>query len=75
MVLNPEVMKKAQAELDVLTRNGERLPTMDDRPALPYIDAIVKEVYRYVASISIPLNILTLYIIIIQQLSPRWPNG
>ncbi|TRM68972.1 cytochrome P450 [Schizophyllum amplum] len=44
MVLNPEVQARAQAELDAVI--GERLPTHEDRPHLPYIDAILKEVMR-----------------------------
>lgn len=45
--LHPEVVKKAQEELDRVT-GGERLPTFDDRVELPYIDCIMKEVFRYV---------------------------
>lgn len=45
--LYPEVVKKAQEELDRVT-GGERLPTFDDRAELPYIDCIKKEVFRYV---------------------------
>ena len=47
MVLYPEVQKKAQAELDnVIGRS--RLPDFSDEEALPYISAVVKEVFRYV---------------------------
>ncbi|KAN0084483.1 Cytochrome P450 [Tylopilus felleus] len=55
MVLNPAVQEKAQAEID-LVLGGDRLPTIDDRPSLPYIDAILREVYRYnpVLPLSIP---------------------
>ena len=45
LTLNPEVVKTAQVALDEVT-NGERLLTLEDRPNLPYIDCIVKEVYR-----------------------------
>ena len=55
MALNPEVMRKAQAEIDRVT-NAERLPTLDDRPELPYIDGVVKEVYRYELSYHILTN-------------------
>ena len=47
MVCYPEVQKKAQVELDKLL-NG-RLPEHNDFPSLPYLLAIVKEVYRYAA--------------------------
>ena len=46
LVLYPEVQKRAQAELDtVITR--DRLPTFDDRPRLPYIDAMCRELMRW----------------------------
>jgi cytochrome P450 len=46
LVLYPEVQKRAQAELDtVVTR--DRLPTFDDRPRLPYIDALCGELLRW----------------------------
>ena len=45
MVCYPEVQKEAQAELDKVL-NG-RLPEHSDFPSLPYLSALVKEVYRY----------------------------
>ena len=47
MVCCPEVQKKAQAELDNVL-NG-RLPDHNDFSSLPYLSALVKEVYRYAA--------------------------
>jgi len=46
MALYPGVQRRAQAELDTVT-GGSRLPTYEDRPNLPYINAIVKEVLRW----------------------------
>lgn len=46
MTLHPEVVKKAQAEIDAVVGN-ERLPTFADRENLPYIDALTKEVFRW----------------------------
>lgn len=46
MTLYPEVMRRAQAELDAVVGRG-RLPTFADRPNLPYVDAIVKEALRW----------------------------
>ena len=46
MVLNPQVMKKAQEELDRVVGKG-RLPEFSDRDDLPYIDAVVKELLRW----------------------------
>ena len=46
LVLYPEVQKHAQKELDAVT-GGLRLPDYDDRPRLPYIDALCKEAMRW----------------------------
>ena len=47
MVCFPKVQKEAQAELDKVL-NG-RLPEHNDFPSLPYLSALVREVYRYVS--------------------------
>ena len=44
--LHPEVVRLAQQELDEVL-GGERLPDFSDKPQLPYISAIVKEVLRW----------------------------
>lgn len=46
MVLYPEVQRTAQAEIDRVIGN-DRLPGLDDQPNLPYIDALMKEVFRW----------------------------
>lgn len=55
MVLNPEVQKKAQAEIDAVVGN-DRLPTLSDLSHLPYINAVVTEVLRWnsVAPLGVP---------------------
>ncbi|TFY82318.1 hypothetical protein EWM64_g1690 [Hericium alpestre] len=55
MLLHPEVQKKAQQELDAVI-GPDRLPTIKGRSQLPYIDAIVKEVFRWnpVGPLGIP---------------------
>ncbi|KAK0500183.1 cytochrome P450 [Armillaria luteobubalina] len=45
-VLYPEVLAKAQAELDEVVGQS-RLPNFDDRPQLPYIDAVLSEALRW----------------------------
>ena len=45
MVCYPEVQKEAQAELDNVLSG--RLPEHNDIFSLPYLSALVKEVYRY----------------------------
>lgn len=42
----PEIQKRAQNEIDKIVGTS-RLPSFEDRPSLPYIDALVKEVYRW----------------------------
>ena len=46
MALYPEVQKKAQVEIDTVV-GPNRLPDFEDRPFLPYINAIVKESMRW----------------------------
>ncbi|KAG2154174.1 cytochrome P450 [Suillus bovinus] len=46
MVLNPDVQAKAQAEIDGVV-GKDRLPDFSDRPALPYIDAVLRETLRW----------------------------
>ncbi|KAJ2915605.1 hypothetical protein MD484_g4790, partial [Candolleomyces efflorescens] len=55
MELYPDVQKKAQQEIDRVT-GGNRLPTLDDYDALPYMRDLVKEVIRWapVAPIGLP---------------------
>lgn len=46
MLINPEVQRKAQAEIDQVV-GSSRLPTFDDRDDLVYLDAVLKEVHRW----------------------------
>lgn len=48
MIHHPEVVKKAQAEIDEVLGGKAQLPTLSDRQDLPYIDCILKEVLRQV---------------------------
>jgi Cytochrome P450 len=45
-LLRPEIQTMALRELDAVTMR-ERLPTFEDRPRLPFVDAICKEVKRW----------------------------
>ena len=42
---NPHVQRKAQEEIDRVVGNG-RLPDLNDRPDLPYIEAVYRESLR-----------------------------
>ncbi|KAH9972642.1 cytochrome P450 [Lactifluus volemus] len=55
VILHPDTQKRAQEELDTVT-GRERLPTFEDRPRLPFVDAMCKEVMRWrpVTPLGIP---------------------
>ena len=63
MVCYPEVQEEAQAELDKVL-NG-RLPEHSDIFSLPYLSALVKEVYRYAATCSLYYEIDSSYFYIL----------
>jgi len=46
MLLFPDVQRKAKQELDRVL--GGRLPEISDEKDIPYITALVKEIFRYV---------------------------
>ncbi|KAJ3516113.1 hypothetical protein NLJ89_g1321 [Agrocybe chaxingu] len=48
LLTKPDVLEKAQAEMDRVVRPGH-LPEFEDEPSLPYITAIVKESLRWFA--------------------------
>ncbi|KIK92994.1 hypothetical protein PAXRUDRAFT_12903 [Paxillus rubicundulus Ve08.2h10] len=55
MVLYPEVQEKVHAQIDTVV-GKDRLPTLDDRRSLTYIDAIMRETLRWhpLAPLSLP---------------------
>lgn len=56
-VLHPEVMRKARGEIDRVVGH-ERLPTFEDKVNLPYIEAVVFEVFRWLpTTVSILFHI------------------
>lgn len=46
MIRQPEIAVKAQAEIDRVI-GDDQLPELKDRPDIPYVDCILKEVLRY----------------------------
>ncbi|KAF8880400.1 cytochrome P450 [Infundibulicybe gibba] len=46
MATNPDVQRKAQDEIDAVIGN-DRLPELRDRPSLPYVEALYREVMRW----------------------------
>ncbi|KJA29523.1 hypothetical protein HYPSUDRAFT_524598 [Hypholoma sublateritium FD-334 SS-4] len=58
MAKHPEVQRKAQAEIDQII-GSTRLPEFDDRPSLPYLEAIYREVMRWNQSVPVIPHALT----------------
>ncbi|KAL0949356.1 hypothetical protein HGRIS_009425 [Hohenbuehelia grisea] len=54
MILNPDVQKRAQAEIDSVI-GTDRLPEFSDWSSLPYVECVVQEVFRWFP--VIPLGI------------------
>ncbi|KAK0232280.1 cytochrome P450 [Armillaria nabsnona] len=54
MMRHPECQKKAQAEIDSVL-GGSRLPNHDDRPHLPYVEALLQEIKRWFPVIPLGL--------------------
>ena len=52
MTKHPDVLKKAQEEVDRVI-GTERLPSVSDRPNLPYVEAVFAEIFRLKAPISL----------------------
>ncbi|KAH9019123.1 cytochrome P450 [Lactarius pseudohatsudake] len=59
MILYPEVQRKAQAEIDRVVGNS-RLPDFSDQDALPYVQAVLKEVSRWhpVTPLGVPRKVI-----------------
>ncbi|KAK7461746.1 hypothetical protein VKT23_008175 [Stygiomarasmius scandens] len=52
MLLNPDVYRRAQEEMENVV-GYDRLPDPDDMTSLPYLDAVMRELYRWTAPTSI----------------------
>jgi len=55
MVLYPDVQERARVEIETVV-GRERLPNFDDRPSLPYTEAVFRETLRWhpVTPLGIP---------------------
>ena len=53
---HPDVQARLQKEIDAVVPRGERLPSLDDRSRLPYVEAALLEVMRFktLAPLCIP---------------------
>ncbi|KAG5987814.1 hypothetical protein E4U52_007200 [Claviceps spartinae] len=52
MILYPDVQRRAQQEIDQVV-GGDRLPCFEDRDHLPYMNAVIKETYRWMPVVPI----------------------
>ncbi|KAG1892239.1 cytochrome P450 [Suillus subluteus] len=59
MILYPKVQAKAQAEIDTVV-DSTRLPGFEDRPSLPYVEAILREAFRWMPTLPLGLPHATL---------------
>ncbi|KAF7357546.1 O-methylsterigmatocystin oxidoreductase [Mycena sanguinolenta] len=46
MALYPDIQKRAQTEIDTVI-GTDRLPEFEDRPSLPYVEALYREIMRW----------------------------
>lgn len=55
MLLHPEVQQKAREEIDRVVGEG-RLPNVKDRDNLPYVEAVLRESFRFhpIAPMGLP---------------------
>lgn len=54
MDLHPTEQLRAQEEIDKVT-GGNRIVTLEDRPKLPYVQALIQEVSRW--HVPVPLGV------------------
>ena len=59
LAMHPEVQQRAQKEIDEVVGFG-RLPDFNDRPKLVYIDALLKEIFRWHQ--ALPIGFCTPYL-------------
>ncbi|KAG1797362.1 cytochrome P450, partial [Suillus plorans] len=46
MILYPDVQARVHAEINQVVMH-DKMPSIDDRPSLPYLDAVLREVLRW----------------------------
>ena len=75
MMLNPEALKKGQEEIDRVIGNG-RLPRFEDRPNLPYVEAVYKEILRWqpVVPLGVYFSLIFCDIMMLILLLPAVPH-
>jgi cytochrome P450 len=56
MTLYPEIQATAKAEINAVV-GDDRLPTLADRDRLPYVCALISEVFRYSLVVATPARL------------------
>ncbi len=56
MIIHPKIQTKAWAELDAVVGH-DRLPSISDRPNLPYLRSIMAETFRFAPPIPLCENL------------------
>ncbi len=46
MAIHPDIQRRAQNEIDTII-GTHRLPEFEDRPSLPYVEALLRELMRW----------------------------
>jgi hypothetical protein len=55
MMMYPAIQNRAQAEVDAFLAAENRLPTLHDQAAFPYLGCVIKEVFRWAPATPIGL--------------------
>lgn len=58
LLKNQVAISRVQAELDTVI-GSTRLPTFEDRPQLPYLEAVVMEGFRWIPTLPLALPRMT----------------
>ena len=53
---HPDIQSRLQDEIDSVIPRGQRLPVLDDRPRLPFVEAFMLEVMRFKTILPLAVN-------------------
>jgi len=74
MTLYPSIQRKAQAEVDAVV-GADRLPTFEDLDHLPYVDAVCKEVLRWLPVVPLSECIIPSAVTVESRLTGMAPRS